>query len=330
LAKSQFLVFNRRVLPFIKLRMTKAARAHPSPPQAGVRPLPVLLLYLAFVFIGAALIAPWIYFAVQKAAQHSPSFVWLSKNPFHRFVHRALLLFAIVGLWPFCRFSRITWQGLGLRFSRAEIKKFAAGLVVGFISLALVAACALVSGAREFHQPSNPATIVIIALLTAVGVGFIEELIFRGALFGSLKCTGSWKNALIVSSAIYAIVHFFSRPAAPPEVTWLSGFFILKEMLHGFVDLHSLVPGFLNLAIVGAILAFSFQVTRTLWFSIGLHAGWIFWVQTYGGFTVKSATSNEWFWGTTKLIDGWMATILIVVVLGFLLRWLPKQEAFRK
>src|SRR5205814_4928060 len=68
-----------------------------------MRPLRSLFLYVAAVFVGAALLAPWIYWLMQWAASQSSSFAGLSSQPFHRYVNRALLLLAIAGLWPFLR-----------------------------------------------------------------------------------------------------------------------------------------------------------------------------------------------------------------------------------
>ncbi|MDB6026030.1 MAG: uncharacterized protein JWM68_2253 [Verrucomicrobiales bacterium] len=300
-----------------------------SPNQESHSIVWLLALYLTIVFVGGALIAPWLYFAVQRAAEHFPSWRGLANAPFHRFVHRALLILAVVGLWPFCKKAGIGWRNLGLAMSRAELKRFAGGLCVGFVSLACIAVLVLASGARAFQQPTNIGAVIAIAVGTAIFVAVLEEIIFRGALFGSLKLTYSWLTALLISSAIYALVHFFNnRPAAPAEVTWLSGFFILKEMLRGFVDLHTLIPGFINLTLAGAILAMAYQFTGSLSFSIGLHAGWIFWLKSYGAFTTKTINANEWLWGTTKLIDGWMASLVLIAVLISVGCWLrPRTDS---
>ena len=56
-------------------------------------------------------------------------------------------------------------------------------------------------------------------------------------------------------------------------------------MLAGFADFHALVPGFFSLTLAGILLGLAYQRTGNLYFSIGLHAGWIFWLKTYGAFT---------------------------------------------
>ena len=90
-------------------------------------------------------------------------------------------------------------------------------------------------------------------------------------------------------------------------------------MLRGFANVEQVVPGFFNLTVAGALLALGYQRTGNLYFSVGLHAGWIFWLKSYGFLTRETAGANAWFWGTGKLIDGWLA--LPVLALALLALW---------
>jgi hypothetical protein len=96
-------------------------------------------------------------------------------------------------------------------------------------------------------------------------------------------------------------------------------------MLRGFADFHALVPGFFNLTLVGILLGLAYQRTGNLYFSVGLHAGWIFWLKTYGAFTTDSAGEKIWFWGSGKMIDGWLAFFVLLATL-FLFKFLPLGE----
>ena len=97
-------------------------------------------------------------------------------------------------------------------------------------------------------------------------------------------------------------------------------------MLRGFVEVEQVVPGFFNLALAGALLALAYQRTGNLYFSIGLHAGWIFWLKSYGFLTRDAANANAWFWGTSKLIDGWLALIVLAFVSLLLLKVRPRAK----
>jgi uncharacterized protein len=82
------------------------------------------------------------------------------------------------------------------------------------------------------------------------------------------------------------------------------------------------VPGLLNLTLVGMILGLAYQRSGSLYFSIGLHAGWIFWLKTYGFLTEEANPSLSWFYGTSALINGWLAAIILTVVLVVLSRFM--------
>ena len=90
-------------------------------------------------------------------------------------------------------------------------------------------------------------------------------------------------------------------------------------MLQGMVDPRALAPGFFVLLLAGVILGLAYQKTNALWFSIGAHAGWIFWLKIYGLFTVEHSTGFARLWGSSKLTDGWIAAVVLLI--GAVLLW---------
>src|SRR2546428_12117570 len=116
-----------------------------------MRPIVTVLIFLALVFLFGALIAPWLYWGAQNAAQSIPFLQGLAHQPFHRFVSRSLLGMAIIGLWPMARRLQIgSWSELGLRQSRKAKRQFYEGLLLGVASLAFVAGLALAGGVRRW------------------------------------------------------------------------------------------------------------------------------------------------------------------------------------
>ncbi|MCX8092140.1 MAG: CPBP family intramembrane metalloprotease [Verrucomicrobiae bacterium] len=273
-----------------------------------MKPFGALALYAVGVFLGGALLAPWLYWLARAGAGLWPG---IADEPFHRFVNRALLGLALIGLWPLLRALGVrSWADLGLVRPAGQWRRLAGGFVLGLFSLALVAALALAAGARRFDATltfGKLAGKLGGAVLTAVVVATLEEILFRGGIFGGLRRAWDWRGALVVSSGIYALVHFFAPARHGGEVTWLSGLTLLPQMLRGFADLHALVPGFFTLAVAGVLLAWAYQRTGNLFFSIGLHAGWIFWLRSYRVLTDPTPEAGVWFWGSNRLIDGWLA-----------------------
>jgi membrane protease YdiL (CAAX protease family) len=197
--------------------------------------------------------------------------------------------------------------------------------MIGFISLLIGAMLNLALDSRSLNTGHTlPAILgrVANAALTAGTVAIMEELFFRGAIFGALRKSFDWHFALFLSSAIYAMVHFLERSRPVENLTWISGLVSLGQMLRGFFDLSRLVPAFFSLFLVGWILGLAYQRTGSLYVSIGLHAGWIFWLKSYAFLTRKEPGANEWLWGSGKLIDGWIALLLLAMVFAGIQRWL--------
>lgn len=90
-------------------------------------------------------------------------------------------------------------------------------------------------------------TILIVILLAP----FVEEVLFRGLVFGNLKAK-SRTMAYLVSCALFALLHVWQFAVVHQDATY----FLLM--------LQYLVPGL--------VLAWVYDRTGTLWTSIGLHA----------------------------------------------------------
>lgn len=290
-----------------------------------MRPLRALIIYVIVVFLGGALLAPWLYWLLQTIAGPFPKLAdWLARVPFHRFVNRSLLLLALAGLWPLLRgLGARSARDLGLVNPAGQWRELGEGFLFGFVSLAVLATLALAGGASAIRENQTlPKVIAKLgsAALTAVTVATLEEILFRGGIFGGLRRMFDWRMALGLSSAVYALLHFFARTSFDGQVTWTSGLVLLPQMLAGFADLHTLIPGFFNLALAGVLLGFAYQHTGNLCFSIGLHAGWIFWLKSYRALTTGNPDANAWFWGSGKMIDGWLALIVLSITLTVFLR----------
>ena len=291
-----------------------------------MRPVSALVIYIVVVFFGGALLAPWLWWLAQTEAHAFPH---IAGAPFHRFEHRAFLILALAGLWPLLKKLGAKSAGdLGVVMPYGQSKKFIGGLFLGFCSLAIVAGMAVAFAERTIAPNLTAYKIigtVFGAIVAAAVVAVLEEILFRGGIFGGLRRFLWWPFALAISSALYALVHFFEHAELTGAVTWYSGLVLLPQMLRGFIDLHVLVPGFFNLTLVGILLGLAYQRTGNLYFSIGMHGGWIFWLKIYGTITVATAPGVSWFWGSDKMIDGWLAFVVLAITL-FIFRFLPLQK----
>jgi membrane protease YdiL (CAAX protease family) len=309
-------------------RAVVAARTPPGT-YAG----PALALYVAGCFAAAALAAPAVYLGVQAAAEQVPALAALARHPVYRYLHRLLLVFGVLGLPALLRaLGMRSWRDVGLARPWAHRRLFLLGALLGAAAILATAALPLAVDARDLKESLTAGGLTVRALgalATALAVAPLEELLFRGVIDGGLR---RWRApgrhagsvALVLSSGFYALVHFFTRPPTPAVVTWDSGFALLGGMLAGFADLRMLVPSFFTLCVVGACLALLYRRTRTLWASVGVHAGGVFVLQLYGHAVAGPHTVGRWFWGSGRLLDGWAAlgAVLLAAAAGAAaLRW---------
>ena len=288
-----------------------------------MRPIRSLLIYFAVVFLGGALLAPCLYWFAQSTSIQS-----LAAHPFHRFLSRALLILAIIGLVPLLRHCKmLRWRELGLGNRGRPAANLFYGFSLGFASLACVALLALAAHQRTLIHATHPTKSLLTAAIEALIVAVIEETLFRGALFGILRKRMHWIAALAISSAIYSAAHFLQNTDQPGPVRWYSGLTLLLEMFrHG----PPLIPAFFTLFIVGACLALAYQRTGALSTSPSdCTLDGSFWLksrQTHHPTHPRRQISPSW--GTDRLVDGWLAlAILSIVLCGLLQHWRKRPSA---
>jgi len=132
-------------------------------------------------------------------------------------------------------------------------------------------------------------------LLASIAVPFIEETFFRGILLGVLLRTGRKYVAIFAVSAIFAAIHFLKAPERTSAiVTWASGFSSIFHAFDQLGDPMTLISALTTLFLIGCILADARVLTRSLWLSIGLHAGWIFASGTFSRLARQQMPALPW------------------------------------
>ena len=295
--------------------------------------LPKLLLYLLAVMLGGALLSVPL-FHLGKAAHgwlsssslHDSSPVkWLlaeiERAQFTRYFNRAVLVCALLFIWPLRRWVRLersllpAWAPFN-----AGIKQWAAGfflaagllLALGFIFLKM-GAYQLRPDAR-WLKLGEPIT-------AALGAGIVEEFFFRGLLLGLLLRTMSTRSALFSLTLVFALIHFLKPPEGwqinDAAVTWSSGFLVLQQIALGFGDVQFLLAEFATLFAVGWVLAQVRMQTGALWAGIGLHGGWVFGLKYFSALTTYTGSWLPWIGANLKvglmplltvLVTGWLAS----------------------
>jgi membrane protease YdiL (CAAX protease family) len=198
--------------------------------------------------------------------------------PFHRYFSRSMQISALLMLWPAFRWVGIRRLGeLGIQPNAGWRRDVTVGFLLAFLPLAALSAGYLWAGVCEWRSEWNGAGFLRIAG-TAVAVSTIEEFLFRGVLLGlCLRAMGPFRAA-VVSSAIFAGVHFLRGSREPMEggVEWTSGFVQLTKIFAGAPEWPLIGWGACSLFAAGLLLAYGALRTKSLFLPAGLHAGWIF------------------------------------------------------
>ena len=241
-----------------------------------MKDLAKLLLYLASLLVLGALAAPPLYWTAQTLVA-TGRMSDLFNYDFETYFHRALLIAAVLLLWPLLRTLRVrSWHDLALE----KNPRPARDVVVGFLIATIpVVCCGAVLLALKIYSPRQTVlwAKVPAVLVAALAVPVIEEMFFRGLILGVLQRSLRRGTALVITSLFFSVVHFLKAPdTAAGPVTWFSGFVSIGNSFGQFSDPVVVMYGFVTLFVIGCILADVRLATRSLWMPIGLHAGWIF------------------------------------------------------
>lgn len=214
---------------------------------------------------------------------------------------------------------RQPWQTIGFTGRRRLGWGFGVGLGIGILS---IVALGMIQLGLGWAVPNAEAiakepwvAIVGGGALTAVAVGWSEEVLFRGWLLGELERGLSPRVALVANSFIFAIAHFI-KPLA-----------VMLQML----------PQFLGLFLLGMTLGWARRVvsapaprTTSLGLAVGLHSGlvWMYYVLNVGQLLQPTDRVPAWVTGLDgNPLAGLLGiTLLLGLAVGFR-RWVAQSHA---
>jgi membrane protease YdiL (CAAX protease family) len=232
-------------------------------------------------FLGAILLAGLLGASLAYPAYELTS--GFAAWPFHRVASRTAMLILALALFWLCRHLNLKHRrelGYGLpwrRFLRVCLLWGAIGMCTAGMGAAFLLATRLriADSAFAFTAPSL-AHIFLVGLASGIGVAFIEETVFRGALHTAIERESGPRMAALLGAPLFAVLHFFAKARIPPaDLGWGSGFDLL---LLSFAPLRHpalVLDAFLAWLLVGLILSFTRILTGNIAVAIGLHAGWV-------------------------------------------------------
>lgn len=206
------------------------------------------------------------------------------------------------------------WRRLGLAatggpaLGRALIR----GLLKALLLLGPLTLLLLITGQARWLGDLGGAELAN-ALALVLGVGFAEELLFRGWLWGELELLTGPRRALGLQAAIFALLHPWYRLIDPVDLTHL-------------LEALALLGG---LVLLGLALALQRRADGgLLWGAVGLHGGLVGgWFALQAGLIELSPAAPAWLVGpggaNPNPIGGLFGLAGLGILLGVRRRWWP-------
>jgi len=215
------------------------------------------------------------------------------------------LMLSVFIFWKL--FERRPIREMGLINIRSGYRDLIIGLVFGSISMSSVFLLLLTTGSitleKSLYKP-NFSISLMSGLILFIFVGLDEEIFTRGYCMSVLSQTGRKWMPLIGSSILFALMHSMN-----PHMSLLS---------------------YINLFLVGLLLAYMFIKSKNIWITIGYHITWNYFEGSVFGFQVSGENINSVYTVNTpanNLITGGQfgpeagIMVTIVIMLGFLYMW---------
>lgn len=291
-----------------------------------------LLISMTLSLLVTCIIAPWMALGADWVVVQWPG-VWSERVPFEKVFNRA---FMIAGIVLFLAFRHILippeLKSLLAPGHRTALRQFLLGLALALASMVLIAGVMVAADVFKpyFRLPWEKA-LPRLASAAAAGVfaGFLEEIFFRGILFFTLRTHGNVGRAYIIANLFYSLIHFVK----PGEDYYLERFDVFAGFRHlattfaAFRDPLMIAPGILGLFLIGVVLSFALDRTGNLYLSIGLHAGWIFSMQSLRVFGNFHRRHLGWEFGASdpKIVSG-VVTWIGILLVGFAVSWLTRDR----
>ena len=229
----------------------------------------IIVAYFAGTLLLGAALAPPLFWAAKAFASWAAEAGWaetpgvkfvrdaIVRSDFTRVFNRAVLIAALICLWPAARALRIRRGELGLVRNPTPWRDLSVGFLIAAGMLLALASIYLGTGA--FVWKKNIAWLAVLkdSVVRAAGAATLEEFFFRGALLGLMLRTSSRRTALLFVTTVYAAVHFLQPPdhiVLRDGINAGSGFWLVGEILRTFANAQFLLAQFATLWVAGSIL----------------------------------------------------------------------------
>jgi len=210
-------------------------------------------------------------------------------------------------------------------------RDLALGLVVGGAGIGLGLVAAWLGGGVLPDLRFDPLKTVrkaALGLLGAVLIGVGEETLFRGIVLRRLTRDIGTRTGLLVTTALYAVVHGLRGGGKVMTAGWLAGWARTTNLFAPLAD-PTVWPGIAGLFALGLVLGTLRLRTGSLWPAIGIHAAWVA-VFRVGRLFFDIRQRPAWLVGPgwPPLVGGAAGMIALVATALLVAAWLSRRRRF--
>jgi len=182
-------------------------------------------------------------------------------------------------MWPQLLAAVLVWFGYRFWVRRVEkrqptelampgmARELGAGLLIGGWLVALTFALLAALGAYQFGGINAVGIAMLVPLAELVLVGFAEEMMFRGVVFGVTERSLGAKAAIVISALVFSVAHMPNDGVSVLAMAVLAAYGVLQAALY--------------------------MVTRRLWVCIGTHIAWNYCVSQVFSSTVSGHAATD-------------------------------------
>ena len=261
-----------------------------------------------------------------------PVYEWLTPEfdvKFHRVANRLGMLVLLVGFILVARRMRLadrTSLGYGLP-RRQFLREAGIGLALGVATMLPIALLMFALDLRELRPQLDIDAgwllrLAVSGLASGIAVALIEETFMRGAMHTGIARESGVRAAILLTSLLYAAVHFVGRYRIPlEELGPDSGLRHVLGTLADFATPLDIVDAFLALFAVGVLLGMVRHLTGNIAACLGLHAGWV-WIIAFLRESSQPQAQHPWRMLLSEFdgVVGWLV-LAWTAVIGSVLWW---------
>ena len=246
------------------------------------------------------------------------------------------LLYLIVVLLFIFIVDRYTRDDIGLAFDLKSVFLVFGGILSAAFVLSLFILVLFTTGNFEYNGfvrgdefiVGNLQSMLTIQASIFIVVSFQEELLARAYFLNILKGIGRF-GSVIVSSIIFALLHLGNIGVTIEKGFWetVLEFFLLRLTIDSYL-------GIFNIFILASLFALYFIYFKDLWFLIGAHFMWNFYMGSIWGMTVSNIESLKGSVIDTQLTGSVLMTgggfgpegsIIITAILGIIMLFVIRK-----